>query len=86
MSKNASANNFNEVPDIEKIFQIYDEAKNKILLYVESSVSPQQFKALRKLILDELGNSGAQGRVRTVLLKRYGQAGDEFRKGVVQNE
>ncbi|MBP9855062.1 MAG: hypothetical protein KBD53_09370 [Candidatus Omnitrophica bacterium] len=66
--------------NVEKMFEIYDESKNKILLYVESSVSPHQFRALRKLILDELGKSGAEGKVRQ-LLERHGPAGTETRKG-----
>lgn len=52
---------------IEQIFGIYDEAKNRILLYVQASVSPEQFKALRKLILDELGLSGAEGKVKKLI-------------------
>ena len=68
-----------------EIFNIYDEAKNRILLYVESSVPPDQFRALRKLILDELGKSGAEGKVRR-LLERDGQAGTESCKGVVDHE
>lgn len=48
----------------EEIFKIYNESKNRILLYVEASVPPEQFKALRKLILDELGLSGAEGRIK----------------------
>lgn len=54
---------------IEEIFKIYDESKNRILLYVQASVSPEQFKALRKLILDELGLSGAEGRVKKLINK-----------------
>jgi hypothetical protein len=54
----------------EEIFKIYSEAKNKILLYVEAAVSPEQFRALRKLILDELGLSGAEGKVRELLNKQ----------------
>ncbi len=54
---------------VENIFKIYDEAKNRILLYVEASVSEGQFKALRKLILDELGLSGAEGKVKRFLEK-----------------
>lgn len=66
---------------VNEIFEIYNESKNKILLYVESSVSKDQFKALRKLILDELGRNGAEGRIRE-LVERYGQAqNSEFRKG-----
>jgi len=54
---------------IEEIFKIYDESKNRILLYVQASVSPEQFKALRKLILDELGLSGAEGRIKKLINK-----------------
>lgn len=53
----------------EDILRIYDQAKNRILLYVQASVPPEQFKALRKLILDELGLSGAEGKVRDLLDK-----------------
>lgn len=67
--------------DINGIFKIYDEAKNRILLCLESSVPPWQFKILRKVVLDELGNSGAQGRVRVLLLKENGQASSETGKG-----
>lgn len=31
---------------------------NRLLLYAESSLPEHQFKAFRKLVLDELGNSG----------------------------
>jgi hypothetical protein len=48
----------------EQIFKIYNESKNRILLYIQASVTPEQFQALRKLILDELGMSGAEGKVR----------------------
>jgi len=55
--------------DQEEIFKIYSESKNRILLFVEASVPPEQFRALRKLILDELGRSGAEGKVRELLNK-----------------
>jgi len=51
----------------EQIFKIYNESKNKILLYIQASVTPEQFQALRKLVLDELGMSGAEGKVRKLL-------------------
>ena len=55
---------------IQEIFEIYNEAKNKILLYVRSAVpSNESFEALRKLILDELGKSGAEGKVRRLIEK-----------------
>ena len=53
----------------EDVFKIYDESKNRILLFVEASVPPDQFRALRKLILDELGLSGAEGKVKKLLEK-----------------
>lgn len=49
---------------IEDIFEVYDQAKNRILLYVQASLPNEQFMALRKLILDELGLSGAEGRIK----------------------
>jgi len=52
------------IEEINELFEIYNEAKNRILLYLEASVSPEQFKALRRLILDELGRSGAEGKVK----------------------
>lgn len=52
---------------VVEIFKIYDEAKNRILLYVQASVSSEQFKALRKLILDELGLSGTEGKVKKLI-------------------
>ena len=64
----------------EEVFKIYDESKNRILLFVEAAVPPEQFRALRKLILDELGLSGAEGKVKK-LLERNGQARAELRKG-----
>ena len=59
----------------EDVFKIYDESKNRILLFVEASVPPEQFRALRKLILDELGLSGAEGKVKK-LLERGGNGKD----------
>jgi len=34
---------------------------NRVLLYGESSLSEPQFRAFRKLVLDEFGRSGLQG-------------------------
>ncbi|MCK4401704.1 hypothetical protein KAW08_05325 [bacterium] len=58
----------------EKIFKVYNEAKNRILLYVEASVPSERFKPLRKLILDELGLSGAERKVRELLKERVGKS------------
>lgn len=51
---------------IEDIFEVYDQAKNRILLYVQASLPNEQFMALRKLILDELGLSGAEGKIKNL--------------------
>lgn len=62
----------------EEILKIYNEAKNKILLYVRSSIqNDEQFKAVRKLILDEMGRSGAEGKVSELFNNRNGQASNE---------
>jgi len=64
--------------ECEQIRDIYNEAKNRILLYVRSSVqNDEQFKAIRKLILDELGRNGAEGKISELLNKRNGQASNE---------
>ncbi|MGB8436611.1 MAG: hypothetical protein WCE38_20375 [Burkholderiales bacterium] len=34
---------------------------NRVLLYGETSLSESQFRAFRKLVLDEFGRSGLQG-------------------------
>lgn len=67
--------------DLDQMLGIYNTAKNRILLYLEAAVPPEQFKALRRLILDELGRSGAEGKVRA-LMERNGQARAENAKGV----
>ena len=51
------------IEEIKQLSEIYNKSKNRILLYLEASVSPEQFKALRRLILDELGRSGAEGKI-----------------------
>ena len=52
----------------EQIFKIYDEAKNKILLCIRSAIqNDEQYKAIRKLVLDELGLSGAEGKIKHLL-------------------
>ena len=61
--------------ELNKIFEIYSEAKNRILLYVRSSIqNDDQFMALRKLILDEMGRSGAEGKIKDCIKKPNGQA------------
>ena len=42
----------------EQIQELINPHLNKVLLIVQSSLPQSQFKAIRKLILDEFGNSG----------------------------
>jgi len=73
--------------DLEQVLTIYNGAKNRILLYIEAAVPPKQFHALRRLVLDELGRDGTEGKVRELTERNgpaglpSGQAGSEFSKG-----
>jgi hypothetical protein len=63
---------------LEDIFKILNESKNRILLYVQSAVSCQeQYQAVRKLILDELGLKGAEHRIRKLFGKEGGDSIEE---------
>lgn len=44
--------------------------KNKVLTYAQASVTEHQFKALRSLILDELGKNGFEGELAKLLNER----------------
>lgn len=63
---------------LEEIFRILSESKNRILLYVQSAVfSQEQYLAVRKLILDELGLKGAEHRIRKLFGKEGGGSIEE---------
>ena len=66
--------------ELQIMLRIYNESKNRILLYLEAVVHPDQFRALRKLILDELGRSGAEGRITKLLGDGKGRE-DTSKKG-----
>jgi len=55
-----------------QIGKVLSEAANKILLIVEASMPSEQFRAARKLILDELGHSGAKGKVHKIVEELQG--------------
>jgi hypothetical protein len=57
----------------EDILRIYSNAQNRILLYAQACLPQSQFQAFRKLILDELGLSGAEGKVRKVFEQGKGR-------------
>jgi len=58
----------NDNTDIqEQITRIYRNAQNRILLYAQASLPQSQYHAFRKLVLDEMGMSGAEGKLKQIL-------------------
>jgi hypothetical protein len=53
----------------EEIIRSVNQARYKILLFGESSLSRDQFHAFRKLVLDEFGRYGIEGRLRSLFKK-----------------
>lgn len=60
-----------KMPDIEtckeKLESALNECRRKILLYAQSSLPESQFEAFRKLVLNELGKSGLEGKAMALL-------------------
>jgi len=54
----------------EEILRIVNQARCKILLFGESSLSRDQFHAFRKLVLDEFGRYGIEGRIKSLFMGR----------------
>lgn len=44
--------------ELQDIVALLNPRKNRLLLYAEAALPERQFSAFRKLVLDELGNSG----------------------------
>jgi len=53
----------------EQIIRSVNRARHRILLFGESSLSRDQFRAFRKLVLDEFGRYGIEGRLRSLFKK-----------------
>ena len=53
----------------EEIMELVRMHLNRVLLMAESSLSESQFKAYRKLVLDEFGQSGLDKELDTVFKK-----------------
>ena len=55
-----------------------------VLLYAEAALPKSQFDAFRKLVLNEFGRTGAEGKIRKLFMERNGQAqeGIHCTKGV----
>lgn len=52
----------------EKLEMALNECRRKILLYAQSSLPTEsQFEAFRKLVLNELGKSGLEGKAMALL-------------------
>ena len=56
----------------QEILEIYNEVRKRVLLYGQTSLTESQFEAFRKLVMDEFGKSGAEGRMER-LFKQQGQ-------------
>jgi len=61
----------------EEIIRSVNQAIRKILLFGESSLSGDQFHVFRKLVLDEFGRSGIEGRLKSL----FKNDSDGFRAG-----
>ena len=46
--------------NLEAVLQLINPHKNRVLLYAQSSLTEHQFKAFKKLFLDEMGKSGLE--------------------------
>ncbi len=53
-----------------------NEVMKRILLYAESSLHPAQFKAFRRLVMDEMGRSGMEGKLKEI----FGRLGNRGRR------
>ncbi len=45
---------------IEAIREVLNLRKRRLLLFAEAALPPAQFQAFRKLVLDEMGNTGLE--------------------------
>jgi hypothetical protein len=64
---------------VEKILEVLNEVRKKVLLYAQCSLTQSQFPAYRKLILDCFGKKGAEGDLERLFgewNKRKGQGGN----------
>ena len=47
-----------------EVLEIYSAVCNRVLRFAEASLSREQFKAFRRLVLDEFGEQGAQKQIK----------------------
>jgi hypothetical protein len=58
---------------LEEVLAAIDRKKARILLFAESSLPATQYQAFRKLVLDELGNSGLVGDLKRLYTESKGR-------------
>lgn len=64
---------------MKEVVSTYNDVRKRVLLYAQSSLPQSQFEAFRKLILDEFGRNGAEGKVEKMFqdfMERNGQGGN----------
>lgn len=61
----------------QEILTIYNGVQKKILLVAEASMPLNNFKAFRKLVLDEFGHGGARDKLREILHIKYDDGSKE---------
>ena len=57
----------------EQVIRAIKKSQNRILLYAEAALPESQFLAFRKLVLDELGKSGAEGKINNLFRNGKGR-------------
>lgn len=62
---------------VSVLIKMINARKSKVLTLAEASMSPQQFRAFRKLFLGEFGEKGLEGE----LQKLFTEAGKHQRHG-----
>ena len=63
----------------ERILAAINECRRNLLLYSQAALPQSQFEAFRKLLLNELGKSGLEGKVIEVLDGRERAGSHELR-------
>ena len=58
---------------LQTLLALINARKNRALLYAESSLPENQFKAFRKLFLCEFGEKGLEGELQKIYAEDYKQ-------------
>ena len=60
----------------QRVLEIYGAVSGRVLLVAEAALPPEQFKAFRRLVLDEFGEQGATKQIKR-LFKLSSENGKE---------